>query len=426
MKLGLLFIGNPRDGGLYQHSLSILASLRNRGDKLVVFNLSASDLPVESSVNFKTSNSLKYFMLKDLGINVYMRFRHLKNTKVARNINGQIVVNKPSAMIRWVSRLFTWSDTLLLNLFVKLNGINILILTAPTHLSFRLIKTPFVMPIHDLQHKLNPQFIEVSAEGVWEEREYLFSNAIKNAEMVLVDSEIGREDVLNFYPTDPNKVRVLPFTPPNYLRSDYSKQEINKIKERYHLPPRFLFYPANFWSHKNHKLIIQALNYIKINHNLEIPVVFIGSKQIYFQVFDKIWELVTSFGLENQIHYLGYVPNEDIGCLYKLAEALVMPTFFGPTNYPYLEAFALGCPVIGSNIRGIREQIGNAGLLVDPNSPQELTASILKIWNDPRTREALIKRGYERIKAWNFEVFSETLNKFVNEIGESLSLKKAN
>ncbi len=417
-------MGNSQSGGLYQYSLCILDSMKNRKDKVIIFNLRDADFPHEKYGRyFRVSNTFKIALLKEFAISIFVRLKPSRDTSTTRNIDGQTAIGKPGTILKGIARLLSWTDALFLRLLLKLNRIDLLIFTAPSHLSYRLIKIPYIMPVHDLQHRLNPQFPEVSADGIWEEREYLYSNAIPNAEAILVDSETGKEDVLQFYPTESNKVKVLPFTPPNYLRGDYTEEELSNIREKYHLPPRFLFYPANFWPHKNHKLIVQALYYIKTYHNLEIPVVFVGSKQVLYSDFDKVWELVTKYNLEDQVYYLGYVVNKDMGCLYRLAQALVMPTFFGPTNIPYLEAFVLGCPVIGSNIRGIREQVSDAGLLINPNSPEDLAVAILKIWNDTGLRQTLAQRGYDKMKSWSFERFSETLNGFIDEIGKRLSSK---
>lgn len=392
MKLGVFFIGNPQSGGVYNYSLSILDSLKNRSDNVIIFHHSGDDFPYKKYKScFKISNSLKFMsFLKKLGMNIYFKLKPDKNTQATGNIDEKMAVSKKSAVVKGIAKLLNQTDIFFLRLIMKLNRINLLIFTSHSNLSFKL-RIPYIMPVHDLQHRLNPQFPEVSADGIWEEREYFFANSIPNAAAILVDSEIGKEDVLNFYPTDGEKVKVLPFTPPNYLRADYTEQELTKTRQKYHLPQRFLFYPANFWAHKNHKLIIQALNHIKTNYSLEIPVVFAGSKQVQYSEFDKVWELINTYGLEDWVYYLGYVSNEDMGCLYKLAEALVMPTFFGPTNIPYLEAFLIGCPVIGSDIRGVREQIGDDALLADPNSPEDLAAAILKIWNDAGLRETLIE-----------------------------------
>lgn len=421
MRLGVFFIGNPQSGGIYQYSLSILDSLKNRSEKVVILNLSGAYLPDKEYRNyFKISNPLKLTsLLKQLGANICLKLRADEATPIARNTDEKTAPSKRSSVGK-TTRLLNGLDILLLRLLMKLNGINLLIFTTYSNLSFKL-RIPYIMPVHDLQHRLNPQFPEVSANGIWEEREYFFTNSIPNAEAILVDSETGLEDVLKFYPTDKEKIKVLPYPPPNYLRRDYGVEELGKIREKYHLPPRFLFYPANFWPHKNHKLIIQALNNIKINHRLKISVVFVGSNPVRYGEFDNVWELADKYGLKDQVYYHGYVPNKDMGVLYKLADALVMPTFFGPTNIPYLEAFAVGCPVIGSDIRGIREQIGDAGLLVDPTSSEDLAAAILKIWNDAGLRESLIRRGYDKIRSWNFEKFSETLNKFIDETEEQLA-----
>ena len=75
------------------------------------------------------------------------------------------------------------------------------------------------MAIHDLQHRIHPEFPEVSANGEWEAREHLFASGVRHAEAILVDSEVGREDVLEFYGhlTSPDRVRILPFVLPPYL-----------------------------------------------------------------------------------------------------------------------------------------------------------------------------------------------------------------
>ena len=81
---------------------------------------------------------------------------------------------------------------------------------------------------------------------------------------------------------------------------------------------------------------------------------------------------------------------------YRRARAMVMPTFFGPTNIPPLEAFALGCPVAVSNIYGIPEQVGDAALLFDPNSVEEIADCIERLWQDDALCASLISKGHAR------------------------------
>jgi glycosyltransferase involved in cell wall biosynthesis len=271
-------------------------------------------------------------------------------------------------------------------------------------LSFE-IGIPYVMAIHDLQHRLQPEFPEVSANGEWEWREYLFRNGARYATLLLADSEVGKEDILNFYGpygVTPDQVKVLPFLPACYLADDISESERHRVRRTYHLPERYLFYPAQFWPHKNHNRIVQALGLLKQAHNLKIPAVFCGSHTggIRERNFRDMMSLAARWGVENEIRYLGYVPDEDMSGMYAGAVALVMPTFFGPTNIPVLEAWGFGCPVLTSDIRGIREQVGDAAVLVDPRSVEAIADGIYRLWTDGSLTSKLTDLGRQRLASY--------------------------
>jgi glycosyltransferase involved in cell wall biosynthesis len=421
MTLGLFFIGNPGSGGIYQYALSILDSLKNRKEKVIVFSLGGSVFPAQEYRGyFRESNTLKTInFLKHALTGLFNKVRPVKLAGGKNSSGAGASSPKEQTQKEDRSTFIGRTGILFLRWLIKLNRVKLMIFTTHSNFSFEL-KVPYIMPVHDLQHRLNPQFPEVTADGLWQRREYFFKNCIPHAEMILTDSETGKEDVLKFYTADEKKVKVLPYPPPNYLRRDYSAGELARIRDKYQLPEKFLFYPANFWPHKNHKLIIEALNHLKTNHGLTVHLVLVGTNPDKYGQLDTIQELINKYLLNDQVHYCGYIPNEEMGLFYKLAEALVMPTFFGPTNIPYQEAFTVGCPIIGTDIRGIREQIGDAGLLIDPGSPESLAGAILEIFTVPGTRDSLIKKGYDKAEAWNFKKFSETLNGYVDEAEERL------
>ena len=105
-------------------------------------------------------------------------------------------------------------------------------------------------------------------------------------------------------------------------------------------------------------------------------------------------------GITEQVCYLGYVPDELMAGLFAGATGVVMPTFFGPTNIPVVEAWAFGCPVITSRVRGITEQVGDAALLVNPTSVSEISDAIRRLWVDENLRAFLARRGRERGAAY--------------------------
>jgi len=291
---------------------------------------------------------------------------------------------------------------------------------APNSLAFE-TGIPYVMAIHDLQHRLQPEFPEVSANGAWEVREYLFRNGTRYATLLLTDSEVGKEDILNFYGpygVTPDRVKVLPFLPACYLAVDVSESERQRVRTIYHLPERYLFYPAQFWPHKNHACIVQALGLLKQEHHIKVPIVFCGSYAgaIRRRTFREVMSLSHQLGLEDQVHYLGYVPDDDMSGLYAEALALVMPTFFGPTNIPVLEAWAFGCPVLTSDIRGIREQVGDAGVLVNLRSAEAIADGIYRLWTDENLRRTLVDRGRQRLAAYTPDDYRKRLIEILEEV----------
>jgi glycosyltransferase involved in cell wall biosynthesis len=189
------------------------------------------------------------------------------------------------------------------------------------------------------------------------------------------------------------------------------------VQKKYQLPEHYLFYPAQFWPHKNHAIIIQALEQLKRAHGLEIPIVFCGShtEKIREGYFRLVMNMVQYCGVAEQVYYLGYVPDKDMAGLYAGAKTLVMPTFFGPANIPYLEAWALGCPVLTSNIRGIREQIGNAGILVDPCSVKAVADGIHHLWLDEDLCRVLVERGRKKVLSFTFNDYCQRLIEILEE-----------
>jgi glycosyltransferase involved in cell wall biosynthesis len=285
-----------------------------------------------------------------------------------------------------------------------------------------LSRVPFVMPIFDLNHRLQPEFPEVSALGEYNRREYLYINVCRYATFVLVDSEAGKEDVLRFYGNHigEDRIRILPYYPAIGKKPLPDGQEQARVAAKYRLPKRYFFYPAQFWRHKNHAAILHAVKIIADQTRERVPVVFCGAYADYFraQNFIEVRNLAQQLGIAGEVYYLGMVPDEDMAALYMLSTGLVMPTFFGPTNLPPLEAWHYGRPVISSDIRGVREQIGDAGLLADPRSPQQLARVMLELWRDDALGAKLAERGRKRLATYRWPDYLAAVTRIVAEACE--------
>ena len=271
------------------------------------------------------------------------------------------------------------------------------------------IDVPSLGTIHDLMHRYERQFEELSANGEYEAREFHYKNMVGKAKGVLVDSNIGKEQAVESYGVVESKIHVLPFIAPSYIYSDQTPDDFDK---KYMLPPKFIFYPAQFWTHKNHLGLIRAANIIQADYP-DFKLVFVGSmKNGYASCID----LVSELELSSSIQFLGYVPDEYMPELYRRARAMVMPTFCGPTNIPPLEAFVTGCPLAVSNVYAMPEQVGDAALLFDPRSSSDIARILLKLWNDNQLCEELSKRGKARADLFKSKVFNKNLLNIIKEI----------
>jgi glycosyltransferase involved in cell wall biosynthesis len=269
---------------------------------------------------------------------------------------------------------------------------------------------PFGLAVHDLQHRLQPHFYGRGSAGHWEALEYACRNAARRAAVIVAESPTGRDDLLDCYSAHgltPDRIVVVPYTVPPYFQLDRLTEETARVRSRWGLGDRYLFYPAQFWTHKNHVRIIEALGLLKLRLRLRIPLVLVGdaSGRNRRDVLRDVLLTARRAEVIDQLYYLGRVSDSDMIGLFGGATALVMPSFFGPTNLPILEAWAVGCPVITSDIRGIREMCGDAALLVDPGSPEPLASAILRLWTEPDTAAVLVSRGRARIAEFSPERF---------------------
>lgn len=287
-------------------------------------------------------------------------------------------------------------------------GIDIMWFATPGYME---VDIPYIFTVWDLQHRLQPWFPEVSANGQWHKREKKYATAIPRAEAIIVGAEAGKAEIVNFYRVPPERVKLIPQPTPKFALGA-SKDRCKEVLTKYRIPEGYLFYPAQFWPHKNHVGLLSAVKLLQERYDIILPVVFAGSDKGNLKYVRRI---VEELNLSSQVHFLGFVPQEDLVGLYRNAFALTYPTFFGPDNLPPLEAFALGCPVIASNVSGAQEQLGDAAVLVDPKDEKQIADAIMLLRDDPVLRDTLVSRGMARASKWTAEDFVKSVFSIIDE-----------
>ena len=259
--------------------------------------------------------------------------------------------------------------------------------------------------IHDLMHRYEPRFPEVGTTFEITEREKLFATMVERCEAILVDSRTGQEQVLESYRrARPQQVRIVPYAAFGEVVHCVPRQP------QFAVPKKYLFYSAQFWLHKNHSGLALAAAELAAAHP-DLRIVAAGNMaQNGYEAFAQI---VREHGLEKVFILPGYVPVEELAWLYAHARGFVMPTYFGPTNIPPLEAMALGCPVAVSGIYGMREQCGDAALYFNPADSHDIAQAMTRLWTDDALCATLVEKGKARSRLYSVDAFNKNIVRLV-------------
>nr|WP_284506392.1 glycosyltransferase family 1 protein [Caballeronia sp. INDeC2] len=290
---------------------------------------------------------------------------------------------------------FNWLDRCLRNA-----GADLVYFTGPSYLALVTTHFSYLYTVWDLAHRDEVEFPEVRCAGEFERREYIYQRALKKATGIVVDSEAGRDNVVRRYAVDVERVHVIPFSPA--IGTQLSEHEVDHpdrfvdIKAKYGLSCDYVYYPAQFWPHKNHVYLLRGLRSLEDRFNIKVGAIFSGRD---FGNLSYVRSVAADLGLTDRIHFAGFVSDNEVACLYRQAIALLMPTYFGPTNLPPYEAFHLGVPVLYSDLKNLREQVGDAGLLIDLLNPDSMADALRRLITDPDLRMQLVERGKRRIES---------------------------
>lgn len=251
-----------------------------------------------------------------------------------------------------------------------------------------------IVSINDLMHKYS-NFTETSFFFRKFYRDYKFKKIAKHSYRVLVDSNLGKKHVEDTYGKF-NNIRVQYFS---------ALKDKSEISQNYH--GKYLIYPAQYWSHKNHIKLLFAIKILKQKFS-DIKLILIGHKK---KKFSEINKLVLKLDLEKNVIFEGFVSDKKKASLISNARALVNPSFLGPTNIPQLEAFNYDCPVIVSNVFATKEQCLNNVIYFNPYYEESIAKCIEKIWSSNDFYSLYKKKSSEIKKKYSFQSFSENLIK---------------
>lgn len=285
--------------------------------------------------------------------------------------------------------------------------------TAPTYAEANI---PTVSVILDLQHKELPQFFSPHEIGL---RDAFMEKLRHKADRVICISEHTRQTVLKHLKMPPQKTHAVPICIQSRLSRPVAATQLQHLKAFGILERPYMFYPANFWPHKNHSMLLTAFGMYLSRHPQDaMDLVFTGALNGREETVKKA---AAQMGLKDRVHFLGFVSEEELAAVWFGCEFLIFPSLYEGFGIPVLEAMSIGKPVLCSDRTSLPEVAGNAALYFDPRKPESLVGCIEKITHDASLKESLVKKGSLRAKKFRPRdmtgQYLEILERAMNERG---------
>lgn len=265
--------------------------------------------------------------------------------------------------------------------------------TAPTYHS---PAVPTVCTLYDLQYKEYPQFF--TPEDL-KYRDDSFLDAVQYASHVAAISEYSRASALTYANLEPERIVTIWLRLAQRIRT-ISVERCQEVLAALGLDyGRYLFYPANFWLHKNHEVLLRSFS-IARNSGLpgDIKLVLTGNADARQQA---VKEMLNPLGLNGSVVIPGFVDDNRFEVLLNGCAGLVFPSLFEGFGLPIVEAMAIGKPVACSRVTSLPEVAGEAALMFDPRIPAEIAAAMASLVSDQPLRERLIAAGFERARTFH-------------------------
>jgi glycosyltransferase involved in cell wall biosynthesis len=263
-----------------------------------------------------------------------------------------------------------------------------------------LCSTRSVVTIHDCIHLLFPQYLP--SRMAWGYARFMLGSAIRRSAVVLTVSEASRLDILRFFPdADPDKVRVVPNAIDPFLLDDPGPEERDRVRERYQLRGRFVLYAGNIKPHKNLDRLITAFGIVKRSPEFEdLKLLIIGDEVNRYGSFRRS---VEAAGVRQDVRFFGFVPDRTLAALYRMTSVFAFPSLYEGFGLPPLEAMACGAPVVTSRISSLPEVVGDAALLVDPYSVEDIARALGRVLSDDALSADLRVRGRLRAQTFSWD-----------------------
>jgi glycosyltransferase involved in cell wall biosynthesis len=269
---------------------------------------------------------------------------------------------------------------------------------APHYVLPAAVSCSSVVTIHDCIHLMFPQYLPSRAAYAYARAQMW--TAAHRSDCILTVSDASKRDILHLFNIPPEKIVVIYNAIDAHFSVTPPADAVGRVRERYQLNHRFVLYVGNIKPHKNLVRLIEAFNELRTGELEDLKLLIIGDE---ISKLPALRRAVHRHKLHKHVRFLGYVPDDQLAVLYRLAAVFAFPSLYEGFGLPPLEAMASGTPVVVSNVSSLPEVVGDAAVLVDPHDVSSIVDGLRLVLTDPARAEEMRRKGLERAREFSWE-----------------------
>ena len=393
MKIGIFFEGNPKMGGGFFQSLKsslLISNIEGYAEEFEIIITDSQAIDYFKKTNIKT----KFFQ----STNFKRYYSQLFEIDIIRNLLNKINIKHPFSK------------------FLKKESYDLVIFLGPYNNAKYCEDVSFVVNIWDLNHVKNSQFPEHNINSINDFKNNYIKSIIFKAFKIIVPHENNKEELINYYKADDKNITIqnfIPMLPTIYRENGKDDSKYKELYQRFNMPTKkIIFYPAQFWAHKNHKYIVDAVDIMNKNNEEDYFFVFCGADKGNYSYIKKI---IKEKKIDRYFKFLNFITDDELISLYLNSDAVIMPTYGGPTNLPLYESFFFKIPIFYSQSLIKDTEINSHLIEIDLDNPNDFCKKI-SILNDTKKIENITNSAETYFnKACDESVFKDNYKKILDE-----------
>lgn len=276
-------------------------------------------------------------------------------------------------------------------------------------------KIPSIVTVHDLTLWF---FAGRRHRGILQRFAYklVIKKTCQRAKHIIAVSLATKKDIVKYLGVDEQKISVVHLAPAKEYKPMADPIKLESLKRKFNISKPYLIYVGQWREHKNIIRLMRAFSLFKRRYGLDYQLVLVGKTD---KTYTALPAIIKELNLANDVVMTGYVPDNDLACLYSNAELFVFPSLYEGFGLPPLEAMACGTPVVASNSSSLPEVLGDAAKYFDPLDIEAMAKTMADVARSFSIKHQMKLKGLNWVKRYSFDAMAKATLKIYNEALDS-------